>query len=197
MRTSTRHGPSWSGRDDLPGAQERRLCIFQKAGPDRSGEVAGGGVTTGNILERITPGAIPYGPVRGRRAETRRGVSIDIGRQWAFYRDFSKAYQLDCLYGLIKVPEVTVATRRHLRVQMLVENETDEPAEVTLPLTLPAGWKEVSGTARYPLRPPEAYPAQSLYVTRSTRELEQQTLTWKAEDKAQTIGALILHVTTN
>ena len=69
--------------------------------------------------------------------------------------------------------------------------------EVTVSSTFPSGWQEINGTARYPVRPHEAYPAQTLYVAPSTRKPEWQTLSWKAEANGKMIGTITLRVQTD
>ena len=155
------------------------------------------GATTGDIFAGIAPGPIPYAAVRGYHPETRPGISIDLGGPWAFYREFWRAHNLDRLADLIKTPEVAVGNAEHVHVPILIHNDTDQPIEVTLTSTLPAGWKELHGTARYPVRPHEAYAAQTAYLAPSTRKPEWQTLTWKAEANGQTIGTLTLRVLTD
>ena len=153
--------------------------------------------TTGDIFEGITPGAIPYAPVRGYRPETRSGLSVSLGGPWAFYREFWQGHNLDTLSRLIQTPEVALANAAQLHVPILIHNDTDGPAEITLTCSLPPGWREVSGTARYPVRPHEAYPAQTFYVAPSTSKAEWQTLSWKAEANGQLIGTIRLRVLTD
>jgi LmbE family N-acetylglucosaminyl deacetylase len=156
-----------------------------------------GGSTTGDIFEGITPGAIPFAPVRGYRPEVHHGVSIDLGGPWAFYREFWKAHNLDHVADLLKTPEVAVANRADVYVPILIHNDTDESVEVTLTSTVPVGWKEVYGTARYPVRPHESYPAQVHYMAPATAKPEWQALSWNAEAQGQTVGTLTLRVLTD
>lgn len=155
------------------------------------------GSTTGDVFEGVAPGAVPYAAVRGYHPEVHQGVSIDLGGPWAFYREFWRAHNLDHLADLIKTPEVAVANAADVHVPILIHNDTDQPVEVTLTCTLPAGWKEVHGTARYPVRPHEAYPVQAQYIASSTAKPEWQTLIWKVECQAQPIGTLSLRVLTD
>jgi len=155
------------------------------------------GSVTGDVFEGISPGAIPYSPVRGYRAETRSGVSIELGGPWAFYRDFWKAHNLDSLPGLIATPEVALGNAAPLHVPILIRNDTDSPREITLTSTLPPGWQELGGTARYPLRPHEVYPVQAEYTAPSTSKPEWQSLSWKAEAEGQLVGAIKLRVLTD
>jgi hypothetical protein len=156
-----------------------------------------GGSTTGDIFEGITPGPIPFAPVHGYRPQARQGVSIELGGPWSFYREFWRAHNLDQLADYLKTPEVAVANAENVYVPILIHNDTDQPVEVTLTSTAPAGWKEVYGTARYPVRPHESYPAQAHYVASTTAKPEWQNLTWKADLGGQTIGTLTLRVLTD
>jgi len=151
---------------------------------------------TGDIFEGITPGAIPYVPPRGYRAEARKGISVELGGPWAFYRDFWRAHDLDRLAELLKTPEMSVGNGEAIHVPILIRNDTDEGAEVTLTSSLPAGWKELHGTARYPVRPHEAYPARIAFVAASTAKPEWQTLHWKAESHGEVVGDITLRVQT-
>jgi hypothetical protein len=132
--------------------------------------------------------------VRGYQPEAHTGISIELGGPWVFYRAFWQAHNLDSLPDLIKTPEVAVANGAEVHVPILIHNDTDQSAEVTLISALPAGWREQSGTARYPVSAHDSYPAETVYVSSSTQKPEWQTLRWKAEANGQGIGALTLRV---
>jgi LmbE family N-acetylglucosaminyl deacetylase len=153
--------------------------------------------TTGDVFEGITPAAIPFAPVRGYHPEIHHGVSIELGGPWVFYGEFWRAHNLDHLADFLKTPEVAVANRADVYVPILIHNDTDQFVEVTLNSTVPAGWEELSGIARYPVRPHEAYPAEVHYVSPATAKPEWQALTWNAEARGQTIGTLTLRVLTD
>jgi len=155
------------------------------------------GTPTGDVLEGITPGAIPYAAAHGYHPEIHTGLSVTLGGPWAFYREFWRAHNIDHLASLLPTPEVAVANDAEVHVPILIHNDTDQPVEVTLSTTLPAGWKELQGTARYPVRPHEAYPAQTVYVAPSTDKPEWQTLNWKAEAGGKPVGTITLRVLTD
>jgi LmbE family N-acetylglucosaminyl deacetylase len=156
-----------------------------------------GGTTTGDVLEGIRAGEAPFAPVTGYRPETRQGVSMELGGPWAFYTRLWKAHNIEHLSDLLKIPEVAVGNGEAVNVPILIHNDTDQPVEVTLTSAIPAGWKERHGTARYPVRPHETYPAETQYVSASTDKPEWQTLAWKAEANGQTVGTLTLRVLTD
>jgi len=149
---------------------------------------------TGDVFEGITPGAIPYAPPRGYREEVRKGISVELGGPWAYYQAFWRAHNLDHMAELIKMPEMGVNNGEQVRVPILIHNDTDEAVEVVLTSSLPAGWKELRGTARYPVRPHEAYPAQTVYEAPSTAKPESQILHWKAESRGGVVGTVELRV---
>ncbi len=133
----------------------------------------------------------------GYHPEIHHGVSIELGGPWVFYGEFWRAHNLDHLADFLKTPEVAVANRADVYVPILIHNDTDQFVEVTLNSTVPAGWEELSGIARYPVRPHEAYPAEVHYVSPATAKPEWQALTWNAEARGQTIGTLTLRVLTD
>jgi hypothetical protein len=122
---------------------------------------------------------------------------VELGGPWAFYKLLWKAHNIEHLRDLIKTPEVAVGNGEPVNVPILIHNDTDQPVEVTLTSAIPAGWKEMNGTARYPVRPHETYPAETQYIAPSTDKPEWQTLTWKAEANGQTVGTLTLRVMTD
>ena len=152
---------------------------------------------TGDVFEGIIPGAIPYAPARGYREKARTGISVELGGPWAYYQDFWRAHNLDHMAELIKTPEMGVDNGEQVSVPILIHNDTDEPVEVVLTSALPPGWKELRGTARYPVRSHEAYPVQTAYEAPSTAKPEWQTLHWKAESRGAVVGTVELRVVTD
>ena len=155
------------------------------------------GDITGDVFEGITSGAIPYAPARGYRAGARKGISVELGGPWAYYQEFWQAHSLDRMAELIKTPEMGVDNGEQVHVPILIHNDTDEAVEVVLASTLPPGWKELRGTARYPVRPHEVYPAQTVYEAPTTAKPESQTLHWKAESRGAVVGTIALRVVTD
>ena len=156
-----------------------------------------GGTKTGDVLEGIQPGEVPFAPVQGYRPEPRQGISVELGGPWAYYKLLWKAHNLEHLRDLIKTPEVAVGNGEPVSVPILIHNDTDQAVEVTITCALPAGWKEHSGAGRYPVRPHETYPVEASYNASSTDKPEWQTLTWRAESKGQVVGTITLRVMTD
>jgi hypothetical protein len=64
------------------------------------------GQVTGDTMDGIRSGQIPFAPVRGYRPpENSAGLSMELGQGWAFYRRFYPAHNLDVMPGLL-APEL-------------------------------------------------------------------------------------------
>ncbi len=118
------------------------------------------GSVTGDVFEGVTPGEIAFSPPAPWRAVPRSGVSVELGGPWAFYRAFWRVHELKQLPSLLSGSEVEVAPGDPIHIPILIHNDTEQPAQVTLTSTLPSSWTEKSGSASYPVKPHETY---SLY----------------------------------
>ncbi|MCW5978704.1 MAG: PIG-L family deacetylase [Bryobacteraceae bacterium] len=135
---------------------------------------------TGDVFEGIAPGPVPFAPVRGHQPESREGVSVELGSPWDFYRRFWSAHNLEHLAKL-HAPESRLVAGATARVPLLLRNDTGQARNVTLTVKLPDGWKEVRGTARYPVRPHAAYPVRTELVGPSVSSIQWQEVTWTAQ----------------
>jgi hypothetical protein len=149
--------------------------------------------TTGDIFEGIHSNAIAYVPVRGYQTETRKGISLELGGPWAFYRDFWRAQNIEHLSGLV-TPEVGVAGGQSLNVPLLITNETDQSKVAKLITELPEGWSERSRFTEFPLAPGDTYPIQLVLVAPPGHAKEWNKITWKIEADGRTVGSISLRV---
>jgi hypothetical protein len=148
---------------------------------------------TGDVFEGVVPKPIPYAPPRGYQAESRSGLSVELGSPWFYYRQFWQAHNIDHLAKLHS-PEMRVSYGRACSVLLLIHNDTDQPREITLTVVLPAGWKELRGTARYPVRAHSFYPVQAEFVAQPTSSAQWQVLTWNADVDRTRVGSVSLRV---
>jgi LmbE family N-acetylglucosaminyl deacetylase len=153
-----------------------------------------GGSKTGDIFEGVTTQPVPFSRVRGYQPEAHEGLSFELGGPWAFYRDFWKAHNVGHLAQLLPTPEVELPAGATLYVPLLIRNDASEAAQVTVTATLPPGWRESSGTARYPVAAHDVYPVGVTVIVSSSKGQEWQEVTWKAEAGGKTIGAVTLRV---
>jgi len=151
------------------------------------------GSVTGDVLEGLSTSAIPFSAPPGYRSERHTGLWMELGGPWAFYRDFWRAHGLEHLSALVE-PEASLEGGEALNVPITIHNDTDQNAEVALTASLPSGWREVRGTARYPVAAHDVYPVQTAGVAPSPRDSEWFTITWKAEAEGKTVGTLALRV---
>ena len=118
-----------------------------------------GGNVTGDIVEGITPGAIPFSrPVTAAEA-ARSGVSVELGGPWSFYADFRAAHGLGHLPHP-EPPEIALQAPGSLLIPLWLRNQTASPVEITLNAKVPGGWTVASGEGKYSI------PAHQLVAAR-------------------------------
>lgn len=149
---------------------------------------------TGDIFEGVASGKIPFAPVRGYQPERREGLGIELGGPWAFYREFWKAHDIERLGELLSSPEVSLEGGATLYVPLLIWNGSADQAEVTLTASVPPGWREKSGSARYPVPAHEVYPVQAAVSVSPSKGSDWHEIGYKAEINGRTIGSVTLRV---
>jgi len=162
-----------------------------------------GGPVTGDIMDGIRSGQIPFAPVRGYRPpENSAGLSMELGEGWAFYRRFYPAHNLDVMPGLL-APELGVGSGEHFPVMLLLHNNTDSPVTFHLRTQLPPGWAVDSTSAQHshtwPMSDFTAAPHDDLsarirLVAPRLEKSQWQTITWTADAAGQSIAPVSLRV---
>jgi LmbE family N-acetylglucosaminyl deacetylase len=162
-----------------------------------------GGAITGDIMDGIRSGQIPFAPVRGYRPpENSAGLSMELGQGWAFYRRFYPAHNLDVMPGLL-APELGVGSGEHFPVLVLLHNNTDSPVTFHLRTQLPPGWTVDSTSAQHshpwPMSDFTTVPHDDLsvrirLVAPRLEKSQWQTITWTADAAGQAIGPMSLRV---
>lgn len=149
-----------------------------------------GGSVTGDVFEGVVPGSIPFAPVRGYRSQPRKGLSIELGDSWTFYREFWPAHDIGHLADLIKIPEIGVEPGGTMEMPLLLHNDTDEPETIELSTELPSGWTEKARASLYPVRPHDVYPVRVILAPPTKGEGGWQQITWSAKCKGQAAGSV-------
>ena len=149
---------------------------------------------TGDIFEGVTPGSTPPTRIPGFQQQLHEGLSVEFGDWWGFYRDFWKAHNLEHVAHLLPVPEVAIPRGGTLHVPLLIRNDTENPEEVSLTAVLPRDWTEKTGSARYPVRAHDIYPAQLVLIAPDVDGVHWQEITWNAEANGRLIGTLKIRV---
>jgi hypothetical protein len=92
-------------------------------------------------------------------------------------------------------PELEVAVDSYVHIPLLLRNDTPDSVEITLTSTIPTGWRESSGSARYRLGPFETYSAQTFFFAPTEEQPEPQEVIWNAEANGKVIGSVSVKVT--
>jgi LmbE family N-acetylglucosaminyl deacetylase len=154
-----------------------------------------GGSVTGDVFEGVMPDPIAFAPVRGYQPETHTGLSLELGGQFLFYRNFWAAHNIERLANLMPVQEMGVTPGGDLPVPLLMHNYTDSPARIDLTVELPSGWTERAGSGQYPVGAHDQYPAEVMLMAPSQGKVgEWQQITWHARSAGQEIGAVTIKV---
>jgi LmbE family N-acetylglucosaminyl deacetylase len=152
--------------------------------------------TTGDVLEGITPGAIPYARVSGYHATENTGLSIQLEGPWNFYREFWKAHDIAHLANLLKQPEVMLSPGERLTLPITITNGEFTAREVTLQAVLPQGWRVERGPAIYPVDARGSYTVQTVVESPAAAPKGWVTpdIIWKAEAGGKEIGSIRMRV---
>jgi hypothetical protein len=161
------------------------------------------GAVTGDIMDGVGSGPIPFAPVRGYRPpENSGGLSMELGEGWAFYKRFYPAHNLDVMPGLL-APELGVGGGEHFPVMLLLHNNTDKPVTFHLRTQLPPGWSVDSTSAQHSHPWPmsdftaaahDDFPVRVRLVAPRVEKAQWQTITWTAEADGKEIGPVSLRI---
>jgi hypothetical protein len=162
-----------------------------------------GGVVTGDIMDGVGSGQIPFAPVRGYHPpENASALSMELGEGWAFYKRFYPAHNLDVMPGLL-APELGVGSGQHFPVMLLLHNATDKPVTFHLQTQLPPGWMVDSTSAQHAHPWPmstftaaahDDFPVRLRLVAATLAKPQWQTITWTADADGQHVGPVSLRV---
>jgi hypothetical protein len=154
-----------------------------------------GGSVTGDVFEGITPDPIAFVPVRGYQPETHTGLSLELGGQFSFYREFWAAHNIERLAGLMPVQEMGVTPGGELPVPLLMHNYSDSSVPIDLAVDLPSGWTERVGSGQYQVNAHDQYPVEAMLMAPPQGKVgEWQQITWHARSAGQEIGAVTVKV---
>ncbi len=151
-----------------------------------------GGSKTGDVFEGITPNPIAYARPRGFEPAG-SGVSLELGGPWAFYKTFWAAHGIEHL-GKLYAPEAQVTPGESLWVPLIIRNNTDSPAQVTLKENLPAGWKQQPEATIYTVAPHDQYPVELTISSQASDKGKWEDLNWEADSGGKHIGKASLRV---
>ncbi|MGA8595448.1 MAG: PIG-L family deacetylase [Bryobacteraceae bacterium] len=148
---------------------------------------------TGDIFEGVSSAKLSFAPPPGYRTPELKGLTLELGGPWAFYRAFWKAHGIEHLAGLLQ-PEVQISPGQRLHVPLLVSNGEHEAHRVSLSIQAPTGWKQLAGPALYLVRVFDMYPAETVLEAPQTTETGWQKITFEANAEGRPIGSVTLRV---
>jgi len=151
-----------------------------------------GGSVTGDVFEGVKPS---IGFVRPATFSTtaRTGVSIELGGPWNFYENFRRAHGLEKLPQAPE-PEIAVATSTTLQIPVILRNDTSQPAEISLTMTMPDGWKLKDSLPSLKLEPGQISPIEIEVLVPATKSNQPAELTCKASADGRPTGSVTLRV---
>ncbi len=117
-----------------------------------------------DVWDGIDATPIAYVAPPGYHAEARPETSLELGGPWAFYRQFQKTHGVASALSFVK-PQTAFSSNSSLWVPLLIQNDTDQPRDLTLQSSLPDGWTPIKDTV-YHVAAHSSYPAQ-LFLTRT------------------------------
>ncbi len=147
----------------------------------------------GDVFEGVTDKPASYVRPAGFTPETVRGVGIELGGAFHFYKTFWKAHSLEHLAGLVS-PEIEVAAGSYLNVPLLLANGTSDSVDITLKADLPSGWTLAGGEAVYRVGPGQVYPVSTFVRASGEVTKEPVPVTWEASKGSASIGSVTIRV---
>lgn len=157
-----------------------------------------GGSVTGDIFENIAPGAIPLTRPEISPEPARSELSVELAGPWSFYAEFRRAHGLTNLPHP-EPPEIALQAPGTLVISLWVRNRTAKAQEITLTVTLPAGWTAQSGTGKFSVAAKQiAAPRIEVNLPalpeKAPQKADAQEIVVHAESNGQSIGDVKLRV---
>ncbi|HTX99799.1 MAG TPA: PIG-L family deacetylase [Bacteroidota bacterium] len=141
----------------------------------------------------ITPGEIAYRAPVGYHPASGKGVSLDFGGVFSFYRDFRRAHDLERLQNIV-MPEVTVAAGNYMFMPLAITNNTADTVTASLHAILPEEWTASTGEGTYRV-PPESTLPVSTFLHAASHQPWTGDIRWELSIGANRVGACSMKVT--
>jgi LmbE family N-acetylglucosaminyl deacetylase len=178
------------GDDPARALATNQLADFEVPLPFVLAKSLAGGSVTGDIMEGVTSGRIPFAPVHGyREPEHAPDYSVELGGAWQFYARFYPAHNLDVMTTLL-APELGVGGGQAFPVPLVLHNNTDRAATFRLRTQLPPGWSVDSAstlhghpwpTTTFTVAPHDDFALRIRLVAARPDTSQWQTITWVAD----------------
>ena len=151
---------------------------------------------TGDVLQGINSAGIAHvkPPVPAPLQHT--GLTLAIGGPWMFYENFRRDHALEQI-PVAEIPEIAIATGTTLQVPLILRNDTNQAAEVSLNTTLPAGWTHKDpkdASQKIALASGEVFPVQIELTAPAQKSDQSAELTFQASSATATLGVVKMRV---
>jgi LmbE family N-acetylglucosaminyl deacetylase len=148
---------------------------------------------TGDILAGITPVAAPYIRPSPTFPTLPTGLTVAIGGPWNFYENFRGDHGLDQL-PRAELPEIGIAAGTTLQVPVILRNDTNDAADVSITATLPEGWALKENDQRYHLSAKDIFPIEIELATPAKKTEKIAELVFAATSASKPVGTIKLRV---
>jgi LmbE family N-acetylglucosaminyl deacetylase len=117
-----------------------------------------------------------------------KGIALELGGPWVFYRQFYSAHGLDSLKNLVP-PQSALSYGNQFWLPLLLRNDSLSATDVTLRSSLPSGWTGDRKDGVYHLEAQSSYPVE-LFLTApaAANDAPPQDLTWTLTRDGEEIG---------
>lgn len=148
---------------------------------------------SGGLFDGIGAGSIAYRRPAGFRPDVRKGITLDLGGPFAFYRDFWRTHDIENIGPLVQ-PEMEIGVGSYVHIPLMIANNTADSVVVLLTADYPPGWKRASGDGRYHVGPHQIVAAQTFAFAPQESASEFQTIRWRAESNGTSVGSIAVRV---
>lgn len=148
---------------------------------------------TGDIFEGLSKGPITYVPPPPFEPAPHTGFSIELAGTWSFYKEFWKAHGLDHLETILP-NETAVLPGTEFPISVLLRNDSDDGAMVTVLSHLPDGWTEKPRPKTYPLPAHSTYLVQTTVTAPSRDVRDWNVITFEAVKGTTSAGSVSIRV---
>lgn len=151
--------------------------------------------TTADVLAGIGDTPIAFAPTPGYKGPPATEPGLVLGGPWTFYKEFYPAHGLTSLEGLVP-PQTALGTWDHqLWVPLILRNNSNQTADITLHSNFPAGWTGNTKDTVYHLDAGKTYSVQIFLTAPTDSDAKSpETLTWTATSNGAPVGTVALSV---
>ncbi len=147
----------------------------------------------GDLFMGIKPGVIPYRPPFGYHVRQAKGLILDFGGVFSFYKDFRRAHDLEHLQNILQ-PEVMVSAGNYMFMPLQISNNAADTVVVTIRAILPEGWTVTAGEGEYHVAPGSTLPVQAFLHT-AAHQPWTGDIRWEMRMAGRVVGSCTMKVT--